>query len=1001
MDPGLTSLMSRGFSPENRANPAQVKLIIGIDYGTSFSGAAYTLFLQRPIDPRIDTISDWPSAHHHHRYTQKVPSDIAYGPNGQVHCGFECPEDATRLRWVKLLLETDPDSRKSYLLDSEEVQATRRAIQELGKSPTTVVGDYLKWLWARIVDCICDEQNDPDLVKNSDVTIVMTVPAIWSDAAKENTLHAAELAGLADNGREIKFITEPEAAAISELQQRLSTGQVRAGDCVIVCDAGGGTVDVVSYQVARVHPMELNQVAVADGGLCGSVYIDQAFTNQVKGVLRDDWDRLPAAAKSEIIDRFTFIIKPSYEGGTSTGPKAVHLGGVAHLNLEHAKEGTVLIEPELVRISFESVLPEILSLIDEQDMALEEKGLKEHLKGILLVGGLGSSRFVQSRIEQSYPRSEGVKVWRGRSSWTSVVEGAVRCLFMSLGNIQTINTRLSRWNYGIPYNVRFDPALHRQEDMFYCEDERCAKAKQIEWLVRKGQEIQSSMPPQSHNFTQIVPHSPPVGGFMEVDFTIVQSDEKDAPSHFTPAVKECADIACRVTSRLIIAARHRSLAGKGTKAAPAWKVIISLEIHMLAARVRFAMKMAGEEIGATQVSFRQLVPGPVQAVPEPAIGVAVGNGTQSPRAQLDEVAEQVIKSGHMSYNTKTGGDVQSSREFDDVLAKVLRNRGEGSKPESDADDAKKVKKMKKRAALNALSPSDSNSHAVDGSALPNPARLQPLPSLPARVPELRQTAPRSYDIDTLAERKEIERQKIIDRLAASQRASKLQSEQRPRDDSEVNGFSQYIDHTFGGTSPPAAKEADKPVRAAPLRPITKPALWGDNSGSSPQDHAVDSKISRGSALLPSPDEEERVSRRNSLRSILSVESRLSLRRELDPNVTVPSPQGVGGMSSPRKTASHLRFSSYGSLSEPTLEEESSDSVPSLERSSSGSSTNTDTTITPSDYDRQAWDALRTQTDWENVNLPRTSPLGEIEKLSPPGHQRLRSLLRSRSVRNIL
>ncbi|OAP60220.1 hypothetical protein AYL99_05222 [Fonsecaea erecta] len=828
MDSASISLMSRSLlSPDNRGNQAQVKLIIGIDYGTrfvrmrsneqypdrpSFSGAAYTLFLQRPVDPRIDTISDWPSAHHHHRYTQKVPSDIAYGPNGEVHCGFECPEDTTRLRWVKLLLETDPDPRKSYLLDSEEVRATRRTIQELGKSATTVVGDYLKWLWARIVDCICDEQNDPDLIKNSDVTIVMTVPAIWSDAAKENTLHAAELAGLADNGREIRFITEPEAAAISELQQRLSTGQVREGDCVIVCDAGGGTVDVVSYQVAKVLPMELNQVAVADGGLCGSVYIDQAFTNQIKGVLQDDWDRLPAAARNEIIDRFTFIIKPSYEGGASTGPKAVHLGGVAHLNLEHAKEGTVLIEPELVRISFESILPEILALIDEQDMALEDKRLKGHLKGILLVGGLGSSRFVQSRIEQSYPRSEGVKVWRGRSSWTSVVEGAVRCLFMSLGNIQTINTRLSRWNYGIPYNVRFDRTTHRYEDRFFCEEERCAKAKQIEWLVRKGQEIKSSMPPESHNFTQIVPHSPPLGGFMEVDFTIVQSDEKDAPPHFTPAVKECADIACRVTHDLLLAARHRSLAGKGTNTGASWKVIISLEIHMLAARVRFVMKMAGKEIGATQVSFRQLVPGSVQKKTEPGVkGVPVENGTPGRRTELGKVAEEALKTGRLSWNAKSGGDVESSREFDEVLAMMLLNRCDSSIPESNPDNAKNIDD---RAAGNASTPSNPNSSPDPWSALSNQARLKSLPPPSASPLKQSQTPPKKQwevDFDILADRKreEKKRAQIRDTETASQTAATSPRGPPLRHKHQVNGFGEYIDRKFREQGSSSTTEADR------------------------------------------------------------------------------------------------------------------------------------------------------------------------------------------------
>lgn len=73
-------------------------------------------------------------------------------------------------------------------------------------------------------------------------------------------------------------------------------------------------------------------------------------------------------------------------------------------------------------------------------------------------------------------------------SWTSVVTGAVRCELMSLGNIEIVNTRLSRWNYGFRYNMRFDPYNddHQIDQVYDCEIEKgVKKARQVAWVVRK------------------------------------------------------------------------------------------------------------------------------------------------------------------------------------------------------------------------------------------------------------------------------------------------------------------------------------------------------------------------------------------------------------------------------------------------------------------------------------------------------------------------------------
>jgi len=68
------------------------------------------------------------------------------------------------------------------------------------------------------------------------------VPAVWSDAAQAKTRKCAESAGMG-SGSTLHMISEPEAAAIYALD-RIDKHDLHIGDTFVVCDAGGGTVDL-------------------------------------------------------------------------------------------------------------------------------------------------------------------------------------------------------------------------------------------------------------------------------------------------------------------------------------------------------------------------------------------------------------------------------------------------------------------------------------------------------------------------------------------------------------------------------------------------------------------------------------------------------------------------------------------------------------------------------------------------------------------------------------
>lgn len=52
-------------------------------------------------------------------------------------------------------------------------------------------------------------------VLSTKLQVILTVPAVWSNAAKDATLKAAEAAGI---GHNIGMISKPEAAAVYTLQ---------------------------------------------------------------------------------------------------------------------------------------------------------------------------------------------------------------------------------------------------------------------------------------------------------------------------------------------------------------------------------------------------------------------------------------------------------------------------------------------------------------------------------------------------------------------------------------------------------------------------------------------------------------------------------------------------------------------------------------------------------------------------------------------------------------
>lgn len=248
-----------------------------------------------PID-NIQVVHDWPGHHGQLGTKEKVPSEISYSasPSGKVLWGSLIPPHAQRQVWTKLELDEQKrgDELKmllELLTGIGNLDLTRFADRGgppayPGKDPVDIVADYLSHVKGQLIKNL--EKTYPGVYMSMAIDLVITVPAVWSDRAKDRTFRAVAKAGFDEksfpNLRETIMVTEPEAAAIYVLKTMKGGKQgedVAIGDCFVLCDAGGGTVDLISYRVKTIHPtFQIEEAAIGTGEKCGGSFVDRNFT---------------------------------------------------------------------------------------------------------------------------------------------------------------------------------------------------------------------------------------------------------------------------------------------------------------------------------------------------------------------------------------------------------------------------------------------------------------------------------------------------------------------------------------------------------------------------------------------------------------------------------------------------------------------------------------------------------------------------------------------------
>lgn len=231
------------------------KLVVAIDFGTTFTGVAYahsvnaSLSTASALNPeqirdKITVVKSWPNVQK--SYAEKVPTVLAYENDRPVDWGARVkPTHSTQVSYFKLGLQ---DGIGEYYGASEQKETTLsgflldcnwRHPDLPNMRPVDYATDYLREVRHYINDHVFPKEFGQGFLEQQHIKYVLTVPAIWNDKARDQTKRAALNAGFRE--RDLILVTEPEAAALycSTLCHEV---ELTDGDCFLVCDAGGGTV---------------------------------------------------------------------------------------------------------------------------------------------------------------------------------------------------------------------------------------------------------------------------------------------------------------------------------------------------------------------------------------------------------------------------------------------------------------------------------------------------------------------------------------------------------------------------------------------------------------------------------------------------------------------------------------------------------------------------------------------------------------------------------------
>ncbi|KAI5867661.1 actin-like ATPase domain-containing protein [Durotheca rogersii] len=585
------AMQSYGRPAEVEGNSrSKAQLIVGIDFGTTFSGVAFAFATNN--EAKEDIITEWPGAGSYTK--QKIPTVLYYdqyqkvvgwGPDiaeALAPTGYPKP-GVQKVEWFKLQL---------MLSGNTYIDPINLPPLPPGKSEIDVAADYLFKLRQAMRAALQKTLGEVFNREERNIRYYLTVPAIWNDAGKAATRAAAIQAGFLrdENDNRLTLVSEPEAASLFCAKTGLLNLKVH--DAILIVDCGGGTVDLIAYEVEDENPFTVAECTAGSGDSCGSTALNRNFSNILRTKIRKmklpDGSKTAGRVYAKCIMDFENRIKADFR---NNGQKwAVDVGIEAEFPEAGIEEGYMTFTNEEILQCFEPVVNRILELVRNQIIAIQAQN--RTLQNILVVGGFGASEYLFQQIKLHVPPQFQSKVVRPMDSVAAIVKGAVTAGITE----RVITHRVARRHYLMatlqPFKEGYHPEAYRVPSLD--GKDRCKFTRQI--FVQKGQKVKIGEPVKVSFFRQVAP-----GATLMYEDILYACDEDGCPEYTKdPRIKEVVTLTSDLSRKNLEKDFERMDTPQGTF----YRVYFDIYLTLDGSEFSAELVCQGEVMGRCRSRFR-------------------------------------------------------------------------------------------------------------------------------------------------------------------------------------------------------------------------------------------------------------------------------------------------------------------------------------------------------------------------------------------------------------
>ncbi|EFX02384.1 hsp70 family protein [Grosmannia clavigera kw1407] len=562
----IQGIYGRPAAEVEGSSRSKAQLIVGIDFGTTFSGVAFAFATNN--EAKEDIITEWPGAGSYTK--QKIPTVLYYdqyqkvvgwgpdiadalAPTGYPKAGVQ------KVEWFKLQL---------MLSGNTYIDPINLPPLPPGKSEIDVAADYLFKLRQAMRS------------------------ALQKTLGEAATRAAAIQAGFLrdENDNRLTLVSEPEAAAL--FCSKTGLLNLKVHDAVLIVDCGGGTVDLIAYEVEEENPFTVAECTAGSGDSCGSTALNRNFSNILRTKIRKmklpDGSKMAGRVYAKCIMDFENRIKADFR---NNGQKwAVDVGIEAEFPEAGIEEGYMTFTNEEILQCFEPVVNRILELVRNQIIAIQAQN--RTLQNILVVGGFGASEFLFQQIKLHVPPQFQSKVVRPMDSVAAIVKGAVTAGITE----RVVTQRVARRHYLMatlqPFKEGYHPEAYRVPSLD--GKDRCKFTRQI--FVQKGQKVKIGEPVKVSFFRQVAP-----GATLMYEDILYACDEDVCPEYTKdPRIKEVVTLTSDLSRKNLEKDFERMDTPQGTF----YRVYFDIYLTLDGSEFSAELVCQGEVMGRCRSRFR-------------------------------------------------------------------------------------------------------------------------------------------------------------------------------------------------------------------------------------------------------------------------------------------------------------------------------------------------------------------------------------------------------------